>query len=356
MAAVTEIVYRKVLRLLLFRLEPETAHRVTLAWLAMLPAIARSDDQLLATRLWDLDFSNPVGLAAGLDKEARAIAAWQTLGFGFVEIGTITPEPQPGNERPRMWRLPAHRALINRLGFPSAGMAAISPRLESFRRRNPGFRIGLNFGPNKNTPPARVADDYAQLIMRLGHLADFIVINVSSPNTPGLREWQAPAAIGTLLAAINVARGNLPRHPPVLVKLAPDLDQEAVVNICAAVEAGGVDGFVAGNTTLARAEVGLTDDRQGGLSGEPLRERARSLIRMVYRASGGRLPIIGVGGIMSAADAWEHIQAGASMVELYTGFIYEGPALIGAIKHGLLHLMKSGGWRSISEAAGSASR
>ncbi|HUY17976.1 MAG TPA: quinone-dependent dihydroorotate dehydrogenase [Candidatus Binataceae bacterium] len=355
MAAAAQLIYRNVLRPMLFRLDPETAHRVTLALLAALPALGRGGDPAaLATRLWNIDFANPLGLAAGLDKDARALRAWQMLGFGFAEIGTITPAAQTGNERPRMWRLPEHRALVNRLGFPSLGMEAVSGRLETFHRNPRRMRIGLNFGPNKITPVERVADDYARLVSRLGPSADFIVINVSSPNTPGLREWQAPQALAGLLERIIEARRALAVEPPLLIKLAPDLEAEMVARICDTAAERGADGFVAGNTTLARAEFGLVDAPPGGLSGAPLIARARALIETVYRATGGRLPIIGVGGIFSAEDAFGHLCAGASLVELYTGFIYEGPALIGAIKHDLMRLMQTGGWRSISEVTGSA--
>jgi dihydroorotate dehydrogenase len=357
MAAAAQLIYRNLLRPILFRLDPETAHRVTLAFLAALPALrSRSDPPLLQTRLWKIDFANPLGLAAGLDKDARALRAWQALGFGFAEIGTITPLAQAGNERPRMWRLPEHRALVNRLGFPSLGMEAVSLRLEAFRR-NPGrIKIGLNFGPNRITPVERVAEDYARLITRLGPHADFIVINVSSPNTPGLREWQAPQALASLLDRIIGARRTLADQPALLIKLAPDLEAGMIAQICTTAAERGADGFVAGNTTLARAEFGLVDAPPGGLSGQPLVARARALIETVYRATGGALPIIGVGGIFSAEDAWGHIRAGASLVEIYTGLIYEGPALIGAIKHGLMRLMQEGGWRSISEVTGSGSK
>ncbi|HTW87293.1 MAG TPA: quinone-dependent dihydroorotate dehydrogenase [Candidatus Binataceae bacterium] len=353
--AAAQFVYRNLLRPILFRLDPETAHRATLAFLAALPALRRGGGGPgpLQTRLWHIDFANPIGLAAGLDKDGRALRAWQTMGFGFAEIGTITPRPQTGNERPRMWRLPEHRALINRLGFPSLGMDAVAPRLETFRR-NPGrIKIGLNFGPNRITPVERVADDYVRLITRLGAHADFIVINVSSPNTPGLREWQAPQALARLLDRIIDARRMLAEQPALLIKLAPDLEAEMIAQICATAAERGAEGFVAGNTTLARAEFGLVDAPPGGLSGQPLMVRARALIETVYHATGGRLPIIGVGGISTAQDAWGHLRAGASLVEIYTGLIYEGPALVGVIKHDLMHLMQEGGWRSISEVTGS---
>ncbi len=357
MAAAAQLIYRNLLRPILFRLEPETAHRATLALLAALPALRRrANSPALATRLWNIDFSNPVGLAAGLDKDARALRAWETLGFGLAEIGTITPLAQAGNERPRMWRLAEQRALINRLGFPSLGMDAVVRRVEAFRRHPRRIRIGLNFGPNRSTPPERIADDYVRLIAGMGRLADFIVINVSSPNTPGLRDWQAPDALAGLLDRLIEARRAIAAPPPLLIKLAPDFDASTALEVCATAAEHGADGFVASNTTLARAEYGLVDAPPGGLSGRPLVARTRALIQTVYRATEGRLPIIGVGGIFSAEDAWGHLAAGASLIEIYTGFIYEGPALVGAIKRGLMRLMREGGWRSISEVTGSEAR
>jgi dihydroorotate dehydrogenase len=356
MAPVAEIVYQRIIRPLLFRLDAETAHRVTIAFLAGIPAIARKSPPALATTVFGLEFDNPIGLAAGVDKDARAVGAWQTIGFGFAELGTVTAMPQPGNDRPRMWRLPEHRALVNRLGFPSAGMEVVASRLARADARPPRFRIGLNFGPNKSTAPDRITDNYVALIGRLGAAADFIVINVSSPNTPGLREWQSPDRLGALLQGIAPARDRIAHRPPILVKLAPDLDETSIAAICAAALEGGADGFVAGNTTLARAEIGVAHAPPGGLSGGPLRARARRLIRGVYRATGGAKPIIGVGGVASADDAFEHMRAGATLIELYTGLIYEGPALPGVIKNGLARLLAQGGFRSISDVAGSAAR
>jgi len=356
MAPAAEIIYQRILRPILFRLDAETAHRVTIAFLAGIPAITRSSPPVLATTAFGIEFANPIGLAAGVDKDARAVGAWQAMGFGFAELGTVTPIPQPGNDRPRMWRLPEHRALINRLGFPSAGMEAAARRLGRIRRRGTAFRIGLNFGPNKTTPTDRVAGDYAALIGRLGTAADFIVINVSSPNTPGLRDWQSPDRISALIGGLTPSRAGIADRRPILIKLAPDLDEQSIAAICAAAQAAGADGFVAGNTTLARAEVGVDDSSPGGLSGSPIRDRSRKLISAVYRATGGSMPIIGVGGVASAADAYEHMRAGATLIELYTGLIYEGPALAGVIKDGLARLLARGGFRSISEVAGSGSR
>lgn len=354
MPAPADALYRRILRPLLFRLDAERAHWLTLAILAALPmrAPARPDPPELAVAPWGISFSNPVGLAAGMDKDARAPRVWQALGFGFAELGTITPRPQPGNPRPRMWRLPEHRALINRLGFPSAGMEAAARRLARLRLRGPKLRIGLNFGPNKDTPPERVVEDYAALVARLGAMADFIVVNVSSPNTPGLRDWQSPQRLSPLLRPILEAAARFEPRRPVLVKLAPDLEPSVLAAICETVAALGVSGIVACNTTLAREEIGVRSELAGGLSGSPLRERARAVIIEIYRRTGGAMPIIGVGGIASAEDAYRHIRAGAIMVELYTGLVYEGPGLVERIKDGLLGLLRRDGIRSIAEAVG----
>ncbi len=353
-----DALYRRILRPLLFRLDAERAHRLTLAMLAALPMrpSARPDPPELAAAPWGIAFSNPVGLAAGMDKDARAPGAWQALGFGFAELGTITPRPQPGNPRPRMWRLPEHRALINRLGFPSAGMERAVRRLERLRRRVPELRIGLNFGPNKDTPPERVGEDYAALVGRLGAMADFIVVNVSSPNTPGLRDWQSPERLAPLLRPILDAAGRLSPRRPVLVKLAPDLEARVLAAICETAAALGVGGIVACNTTLAREEVGVRSELAGGLSGAPLCGRSRAVIAEIYRRTGGAMPIIGVGGIASAEDAYGHIRAGATLVELYTGLIYEGPGLVERIKQGLLGLLRRDGMGSLGEAVGCDAR
>lgn len=350
-----DALYRRILKPLLFRLDAERAHRLTLAMLATLPVrpLTRPDPAELAVAPWGIQFSNPVGLAAGMDKDARAVGAWQTLGFGFAELGTITPRPQPGNPRPRMWRLPEHRALINRLGFPSAGMEAAARRLERVRRKGAAIRLGLNFGPNKDTPSERVAEDYAALVRRLGAMADFIVVNVSSPNTPGLRDWQSPERLSPLLRPILDAAARLSPRRPVLIKLAPDLDALVLAAICETAAALGVGGIVACNTTLAREAVGVRSELAGGLSGAPLRERSRAMIAEIRRRTGGAVPIIGVGGISNAEDAWGHIRAGATLVELYTGLIYEGPGLVERIKAGLLGFLRRDGIRSIAEAAGS---
>ncbi|HVA76785.1 MAG TPA: quinone-dependent dihydroorotate dehydrogenase [Candidatus Binataceae bacterium] len=345
----------KLAKPLLFQCDAETAHRMTLSILSTWPLLAApADPPELRVKLWDIEFSNPIGLAAGMDKDAVAIAAWQGLGFGFAEIGTVTPRAQPGNPRPRVFRLPADRALINRLGFPSDGMEVVARRIARIRERGAALRLGINLGPNKETAVERVAEDYAALVARVGALADFIVVNVSSPNTPGLRNWQSPERMRQIFAAIAGAMKDAPRRPPILLKVAPDLELDDLRRICDTALELALDGIVATNTTLAREAIGIASQYAGGLSGAPLRGRAREFIRQIYRHSGGRLKIIGVGGVFSADDAWEHIRAGASLVELYTGLIYRGPGVADEIKRGLLALLRREGFRSISEAVGTA--
>jgi dihydroorotate dehydrogenase len=359
--------YTRLLRPLLFRLDPETAHRWTIAALSLMPPLRPANDPPeLATTVFGISFANPVGLAAGLDKDARALAGWNALGFGFAELGTVTPRAQPGNAPPRMWRLPANRALINRLGFPGDGMETAAARLQRTRNAyigrtgngtNRAMRVALNFGPNKDTPPERVADDYAALTRRLAPFADLIVVNLSSPNTPGLRQWQAPERVLAIVEAVRAALPADPRRPPILVKIAPDLEPPQLSAVGAAAldlaRDGGV-GIVATNTTLKREEVGVSAAYEGGLSGAPLLARSREVIAQVYRETHGRVPIIGVGGIASAEDAYGHIRAGASLIEFYTGMIYRGPGLAREIKRGLVRLLARDGFRSISDAVGSA--
>jgi dihydroorotate dehydrogenase len=352
----TRSLYR-LIRPLLFRLNPEASHRLTIALLSAAGRFfaAADDPPELHTNLWGLDFCNPVGLAAGADKDARAVLGWAGMGFGFAELGTITPRPQRGNPRPRMWRLERERALINRLGFPGAGMYAAKVCLERARASGLRMRIGLNFGPNKNTAPDQVAEDYAALAVHLGPLAEFIVLNVSSPNTPGLREWQAPERIGAIVDAIRAALTGTVQIP-LLIKISPDLQHPMLAQLCAAAMDLRIDGIVATNTTLERERVGVSSSYQGGLSGEPLKLKSRAIIAEAFKQLDGRIPIIGVGGISSAEDAYEHIRAGASLVELYTGMIYEGVGVVGAIKRGLTRLLVRDGFRSVSEAVGTATR
>ena len=343
--------YRRLFKRYLFGLDAEYAHRLMLRMLSLLPPFTPPRDRPeLAIKLWGTDFHNPIGLAAGMDKDAVAIRGWQTLGFGFAELGTITPRPQAGNEVPRVWRLPERLALINRLGFPSEGMEAVAQRIEQMRKGRMSIRLGLNFGPNSITPPEGIAADYNALMERLGPLADFIVINVSSPNTEGLRNWQSPEKMRELFAAMLGNTGESQR--PVLVKLSPDLERNDLFRICETALELGVDGIVACNTSIAREALGVSSPHPGGLSGRPLTIRARELIRDIHTHTRGKIPIIGVGGVSNAEDAWLHIRAGASLVELYTGLIYEGPGVVEKIKNGLADLLRRGGFRSIGEAVG----
>ena len=353
MRAVSAIdgVYQNFLKRCLFGLDAEYAHRLTLRTLSMMPPFTPPRERPeLAIKLWGTEFHNPIGLAAGMDKDAVAIRGWETLGFGFAELGTVTPRPQTGNETPRIWRIPERRALINRLGFPSEGMDAVAPRVARMRKAGISIRLGLNFGPNSTTPPEAVAADYSALMERMGPLADFIVINVSSPNTPGLRNWQSPERMKELFAAMVGKSGESER--PVLVKISPDLERNELFRICETALELGVDGIVACNTSIQREALGVSSPHPGGLSGRPLTIRARELIRDIHTHTRGKIPIIGVGGVATAEDAWLHIRAGASMVELYTALIYEGPGVVERIKEGLADLLRRNGFRSIGEAVG----
>jgi dihydroorotate dehydrogenase len=354
MPAFYDIAY-SLIRPLLFRLDPERAHRLTLALLSHAPLLGcPRDPPELRTSAFGLCFSNPIGLAAGMDKNALALNAWEKLGFGFAEIGTITPRPQAGNPRPRIWRLSEHHALINRMGFPSDGMERVASRLGQIRANTTQIRIGVNLGPNRDTPPAQVPADYGALIRRMAVNCDFIVINLSSPNTPGLRDFQAPERMRIVVEAIRHASSEIGVEPPLLIKLAPDLETMMMAEICAAAIELGLAGIVATNTSLEHAALGVAAPFDGGLSGEPLKLRSREVISSIYRMTRGRIPIIGVGGIASAEDAYGHIRAGASLIELYTGLIYHGPGVVQRIKAGLCDLLRRDGFRSISEAVGCA--
>jgi dihydroorotate dehydrogenase len=354
MPALSDLAY-SLLRPLLFRIDPERAHRMTIGWLRHAPQLAfRRDPPELQTPVFGLTFPNPVGLAAGMDKDALAVRAWETLGFGFSEIGTITPRPQPGNSRPRIWRLPEHHALINRMGFPSDGADQVASRLRQIRTRTSRMRIGVNLGPNRDTVSERVPDDYAAVIRSVAALCDFIVVNLSSPNTPGLRDFQAPDRLRKVVEAIRRACREIAVERPLLIKLAPDLETMMMAEICAVAIELKLAGIVATNTSLDHAALGVMTRFEGGLSGEPLKLRSREIIAAIYRLTRGRIPIIGVGGIASAEDAYGHIRAGASLVELYTGLIYRGPGLVHRIKSGLRQLLIHEGLRSISQAVGRA--
>jgi dihydroorotate dehydrogenase len=341
---------------LLDRIDPERAHRLALAALksGLIAGDRRADPPILAQRLFGLAFPNPVGLAAGFDKDGEVHRQALGLGFGFVEMGSVTPKPQPGNPRPRLFRLTADRAVINRMGFNNHGLAAMAERLRN--RDTARGIVGINLGKNKDQVDA--AADYAAGTQALGPLADYLVINVSSPNTPGLRALQSRDALAALIAAVLDARARLERRPPLLLKIAPDLTDADRKDIAEVALASGLDGLIVSNTTIARP-AGL-DPRHaqeaGGLSGRPLLQPATETLRDLYRRTGGKLPMIGVGGIAEAADAYAKIRAGASLVQVYTALVFEGPGLVRRIKAGLAALLTRDGFTNIAEAVGADHR
>jgi dihydroorotate dehydrogenase len=349
----------RLVRWILFRFDPELVHRLAHRVLHLVPpALARwrrpRADPRLRVRCLGLEFESPVGLAAGFDKGEVSVAALLGMGFSHLEIGTITPRPQPGNARPRLFRLPEHRALINRMGFNNEGAAACAARLAAL---DPAARtgvVGINVGKNKATPNERAVDDYLACIEALHPHADYVVVNISSPNTPGLRELQEREALDRLLRAC-VAR--LKARAPgkgLVVKLAPDLEPEALDEAVDAAIAAGVAAIAATNTTLSRA--GVEDHPRageaGGLSGAPLTARSTEVIRRVAARAAGRVPVIGSGGVMTAEDAWAKIRAGATLVQVYTGFIYGGPGFPSRLNRGLCRLMERDGFSSIEQAIG----
>jgi dihydroorotate dehydrogenase len=342
------------IRSLLRALPAETAHRLTLAGLrgglgGLMARHAEPDPPSLRQTLWGREFLNPVGIAAGFDKEAEVPDAMLRLGFGFAETGTVTPRPQPGNPKPRIFRLYEDGAVINRMGFNSRGL---EPTLARLRARERIGIVGVNLGKNRESADA--VADYLDGVRRIGRLADYFVINVSSPNTPGLRDLQRREILGDLLRQVVAARDDSAPGTPLLVKIAPDLSPDERADIAALAAPSGIDGIVIANTTVARPP-GLRSaaaSEPGGLSGKPLFAPSTALLGEIYRLTDGKIPLIGVGGIASAADAYAKIRAGASLVQLYTALIFEGPALIGRIKRGLAELLSRDGFSSIADAIG----
>ncbi len=341
---------------LLRQLPPESAHRATIAALklGLGPRQSGCDDPILHSRVWGREFPNPVGLAAGFDKHAEVVKAALALGFGFVEVGTVTPKPQPGNPRPRVFRLAEDEAVINRLGFNSAGAAIVGSRLKHRR----GI-TGVNIGRNRDSADA--AADYAAALGALGDSADYVVVNVSSPNTPALRDLQQREPLRALIKTVLAARAALKAPggpPPLLLKIAPDLGPGQLEEIAAVAIETGIDGIVATNTTLARPLSLQSGNRreQGGLSGAPLFAPSTEVLRALYRATRGRIPLIGVGGIRSGADAYAKIKAGATLVQLYTALVYRGPALIPRIKSELASCLKRDGFNGLAQAVGIEAR
>lgn len=336
---------------LLHRIDPERAHALSLLALrsGLLPLPGPVTSPRLATTLAGLPILNPVGLAAGYDKNATALVPMCRAGFGFVEVGAATPLPQEGNAKPRLYRLTEDRAAINRFGFNNEGMAAIAARLA--RRRQASVPVGLNLGANKTS--ADRAADFATVLATCGPFVDFATINVSSPNTERLRDLQGPVALTSLLARVMEARAGLPRPIPVFLKIAPDLGPDELAQIAEVALASGLSGIIATNTTLARdALTSRHKAETGGLSGAPLFERSTRVLAQLSMLTNGALPLIGVGGVASAEDAYQKIRAGASAVQLYTAMVYEGLSLIPHILQGLDALLARDGFQTVGEAVG----
>lgn len=317
-------------------------------------------DRRLETSLWGLHFPNPLGLAAGFDKNGLAAGVWPSLGFGFVELGSVTFHPQPGNPRPRMFRLPEDRAALNRMGFNNQGAAALAAKLsQSFDKRcDRQIPIGINLGKSKITPLEDAPRDYLASFRLLKEWGDYFVVNVSSPNTPGLRSLQDSQKLGQILETLQQEnRGS----KPILVKIAPDLEWEAIAEVVEVAKSYQLAGIIATNTTISRDSlktraIPLTGkspkEEAGGISGEPLRDRSTAVIRFLWQQTRGQIPIIGIGGIFTAEDAWEKITAGASLLEIYTGLIYEGPLMVKQILEGLLQKLEERGLNNLSDAVG----
>lgn len=347
------------------RIDAEVAHNLAIAGLAAatrtpgalraLTAIAPRADDRLRLRLWNLPFTNPIGIAAGLDKDARAVEALIALGYGHVEVGTVTLLPQSGNDKPRVWRAVEQQALVNAMGFPSDGASVVRSRL---LRHRPRAVLGVNIGKNRDTPLEDAAEEYAGLVSALFDVANYFTVNVSSPNTPGLRNLQLADSLIQVLS--RVSRANLSsaslldRDPkPILVKISPDMPDDQIEAFADAALSGGASGIVATNTTTSRDGLPIEyANYTGGVSGAPLRDRANRVTRVLHRILGGRLPIIGVGGIMTGKDAVERIRAGATLVQVYTGFTYRGPAFAADIVDALIADADAHGWRNVTEIVG----
>lgn len=392
-------VYKQVLRPVLFRMDPERAHNVALwalssglvrRWSQLearfglapqaTPAATQRLRSLLASTCWGRSFSSPFGLAAGFDKDGVAVDALFDLGFGFVEIGSVTPRPQAGNPQPRLFRLEADRAIINRMGFNSAGCEAVQANMRGRKARGAHFEerepehdqeklktdspwLGINIGKNRETREEDAVFDYVQVLQTLGPYADYLVVNVSSPNTPGLRLLQRRERLRALLQQLKRQRdASLPLYgrPPLLVKVSPDLSDEEIRDIADVVMGEGIDGIVVSNTTVRRPQAlrspAALVQEEGGLSGAPLRDLSNHVLSRFYRYTKGRIPLIGVGGIFSGADAYAKIRAGASLVQLYTALAYEGPFAIRRFELELAHCLERDGYRNVAEAVGADHR
>ena len=360
------MLYRSLLRPLLFGLPPETAHELALRILSLSPGLTKNltGDRFKRSpfgklRRFGLSFTNPIGLAAGFDKDGVAIESLAALGFGFIEAGTVTYNRQPGNPRPRLFRLPLDRALINRAGFNNEGAAALVERIQS---RPADLVLGISIGKSKVVPVEEAVQDYLKSFEIVYPAADYVAVNVSSPNTPRLRELQQAEQLDELLSTLQkrnqeLADGSGRSSMPILVKLSPDLDSEGLKEIVAVVRKNRVAGLIATNTTTDRSGLRTSEAEvaacgEGGLSGAPLLSRSKETIAALYKLTDGSMPLIGVGGIFTAEDAWQLISAGASLVQLYTGFIYEGPSIVKRINEGLRRIIATEGFVSLDEAVG----
>lgn len=374
-------IYRSALRPLLFyglNVDPEQAHHQTLQllhwldqqqqqhWLRRwLHASCCFQHPALQQSLWGIPFANPIGLAAGFDKDGIAAGIWADLGFGFAELGTVTLHAQPGNPKPRLFRLPIDQAALNRMGFNNEGAAALSKRLQQAERSyaDPKSHIaaplGINLGKSKITPLEEAAQDYLGSFRQLKALGDYFVVNVSSPNTPGLRSLQAAEQLDPILAALQQENQQ---QKPILIKIAPDLEWAAIDAVLELAQRHRLAGIIATNTTISRDHLKTTTlatgnpvtEEPGGISGAPLQQRSTEIIRFIYQQTRGELPIVGVGGVFTAEDAWAKITAGASLVQVYTGWIYEGPWMVQRLLKGLVQKLEAQGMKTLQEAIGTA--
>lgn len=345
-------------RPVLFTIDAEKAHGLAISFLkySSFKSPVVSETPRLKTALWSKSFPNPLGLAAGFDKNAEVIAPILSLGFGFTEVGTVTPKPQEGNPKPRIFRSPKNHAVINRMGFPNQGLEAFQANLTRYleKKPRPNGLVGINIGMNKDTQnPLR---DYTVLLRALAPMADYLTINISSPNTPGLRDHQKPEAfrklIGTLQEELSKVCGNHP--PPLLVKLAPDLTAEEQRDLAKAALDMDLDGLILANTTLARPDTlpKKFADQKGGLSGKPVFEKSNKVLRNFYKLTEGKIPLIGVGGIETAEDAYAKLRSGASLIQLYSGMIYQGPMIAKDILEGLDRLLERDGYDHVQDVTG----
>jgi dihydroorotate dehydrogenase len=366
--------YRNFIRSVLFTQDSEKIHDRTLkalGWASRHETICNFTEKIfsapeLPVELFGLKFPNPIGLAAGMDKHAGAVPIWEKLGFGFCELGGVTWYPQPGNPKPRMFRAIEDEALINRMGFNNLGAELVAEKLRDWKKleRWPRHPVGINLGKSKITPLEKAAEDYANSFRVLRELADFFVINVSSPNTPNLRQLQDKAALDEILAAVQEQNGVQnsklkTQNSPILVKVAPDLSFEALDEILELAQSRKISGIVASNTTIGRPQsrhLQRIYSETGGLSGRPLRQRSNEMVRHIYKQTRGALPIIGVGGVFDADDALAKIFAGASLVQVYTGLVYEGPGIAKNIVTGLENRLVQEGFSDLKQAVGAANR